>query len=394
MSNQLQVCLYNTDPEASAELRSHIDALNYVRLASEAGSPEDLVATLSDTPINLVFFHLDPSPAAVIQIIEEVSSRFPETAMIAISHESAPEAILAPIRAGCDQFVCEPIEHSDLAAAVGRVASKRLLTQGKSRCICVAGATGGAGATSIACNLALEIAHLTEAKCALADLNLQFGDIAVNFDCEISYTFFHLAQAGADLDRAVMESVIKDLACNVSLLARPETIEQQANVTADTIHRTVELLTSMFESTVIDLPRRIDMCSFAAASQADIILIVCQLFVPSIRNAKRYHDALVQAGIPEERIEIVVNRVDSSGGRITQKDLEDLAKKPVFASIPNDYQFVARSLDFGRPIASLERNNAVRSAIRKMAQRIVSDPSAKVDKDGARRGFLSRLLSK
>ncbi len=397
MGNLLQVCLYNVDAESSSELQAHIEALNFVRLAGEVSTPGDLAAALNDTPINLVFFHLDPDPVAVIEIIDEVSSRFPELAAIAISHETGPEAILAPIRAGCDQFVCEPIDPADLAAAVGRVTSKRLLNQSKSRCICVTGATGGSGATSIACNLAMEIAHLTEAKCALVDLNLQFGDVAVNFDCETSYTFFHLAQAGADLDRSVMESVLKELACDVSLLARPETLDQQAHVTADTIHHAIELLASMFESTVIDLPRRLDTCTFAAASQADLVLIVCQLLVPSIRNAKRYYDFLVHAGIPEERIEIVVNRGDSSGGRITKKDLEDLTKKPIFASIPNDYQFVSRSLDFGRPIASLDRNNAVRTAIRKMAQKVVSDQggaAGKTPKAAGRRGFLSRLLSK
>ena len=394
MANLLQVCLYNADPEASAELRSHLDTLNFVRLIAEAGTPEELAAALDGDAVNLVFFHLDPDPGAVIEIIEEVSSRFPELAMIAVSHERSAEAILTPIRAGCDQFVCEPIEHSDLAGAVGRVATTRLLTQGKSRCVCVTGATGGAGATSIACNLAMETAHVTQAKCALVDLNLQFGDVAVNFDCETSYTFFHLAQAGADLDRAVMESVLKELPCNVSLLARPEMIEQQENVTADTTHRAIELLTSMFENVIVDLPRRIDACTFAAASQADLVLIVCQLLVPSIQNAKRYYDALMHAGIPEERIELVVNRVDSSGGRIKEKDLEELTNKPIFASIPNDYHFVARSLDFGRPIASLDRGNAVRTAIRKMAQKVVSDPTATGGKGQARRGFLSRLLSR
>jgi pilus assembly protein CpaE len=371
-----------------------LDALNFVRLAADVGTSEDLVATLDEGAINLVIFHLDPDPDAVVEIIDEVSTHFPELASIAISHETSPVAILAPIRAGCDQFVCEPIEHSDLAAAVERAASKRLLSHAKSRCICVTGATGGDGATSIACNLAMEVGQLTEAKCALVDLNLQFGDVAANFDCEMDYTFFHLAQAGADLDRSVMERVVNELPCNVSLLARPETIEQQGAVTADTIHRTIELLTSMYENTVVDLPRRIDTCSFAAANQADLVVIVCQLLVPSIRNTQRYFDALIHAGIARERIEVVVNRVGSSGGRIKQQDLEELTKKPVFASIPNDYQFVSRSLDFGRPIASLDRGNAVRTAIRKMAQNIVNDPAVKASKDKVHRGLLGRLLSR
>ncbi|UCE60907.1 MAG: AAA family ATPase [Phycisphaerales bacterium] len=394
MSNMLQVCLYNADPASSAEIRQHLEALNFVRFACEVSNSDDLADVLSDSDTSLIFFHLDPDPAYVIDVIDQVSSRFPELAMIALSHETGPEAILSPIRAGCDQYVCEPIDPTDLAAAVGRVASKRLLSQGTSRSICVVGAGGGSGATSIACNLAMEIAHLTDKPCGLVDLDLQFGDIAVNFDCDPKYTLFDLATAGNDLDRTMMEGVLTEIPGNVALLARPDKIDQTTSVTHEVVHRAVELLASVFENVVIDMPQRIDECTFAAASQADLVLVVCQLMVPSIRNAKRHCDVLVQAGIPDERLEVVVNRGDSSGGRITVKDLEELIKKPIFASVPNDFQFVARSLDFGRPIATLDHNNAVRSAIRKMARKIVSGPGADAKDKGGRRGFLGRLLSK
>ncbi len=45
--------------------------------------------------------------------------------------------------------------------------------------ISICGAQGGAGATSIAINLALQLAETTKAKVALLDLNLQGGEAAV-----------------------------------------------------------------------------------------------------------------------------------------------------------------------------------------------------------------------
>ena len=127
MSGTLQVCLYNVEPEASQELRDKINSLNYVRVIAEVGTPDGLAETLRSGGTNLVFFHLDPDPAKILEAIDHVSQRYPELAMIAASHDARPDAILAPIRAGCDQFVCEPIDDSELAAAVSRVASKRLL---------------------------------------------------------------------------------------------------------------------------------------------------------------------------------------------------------------------------------------------------------------------------
>ena len=394
MSNLLRVCLYNTDPESSRELTDPIRALNFVRLVAEVGNPDNLATALQEHAVNLVFFHLDPDPDPVVDVIDELATRYPELPLIALSHQMGPDAILAPMRAGCDQFVCEPIDPADLASAVSRVTSKRLLATPRSRCICITGSTGGAGSTSIACNLALEIGNVTGRDCALIDLDIVFGDVALNFDCEPKYDLNDLAVAGADLDDSILSSALKTLPCKVSILSRPEIIGQYELITADTIHRVIEMLKRSYEHIVIDTPRDLNAWTTAALANADLIFIVCQLLVPSIRNAKRYYDILLQMGIPDERLEFIVNRTDGRSGRVTVKDIEASVKKPVFACIPNDYQFVARSIDFGRPIAALDRNSPVRAAIATMAKRVTAGAKPKSGEKDQRRGFLGRFLAK
>ena len=105
MSNALQTYLYNTQPEATQELCDQLGSINFTRFMGEVNDPEELAVLLQQSDANLVFFHLDPRPAAVIEVIEQVSTRYPALALIALSHKTGPEAILAPIRAGCDQFV-------------------------------------------------------------------------------------------------------------------------------------------------------------------------------------------------------------------------------------------------------------------------------------------------
>ncbi len=391
MNNTLQVCLYNLDPEASEELASHIKSLHFVQMLGEVSTPEELANAVQESEINIVFFHLDPDAESVVEVIEQFSTRYPDVALLAMSHETGPGAILAPIRAGCDQFVCEPIDQADLAAAVSRVASKRLLSRSTSRCICVASGSGGAGATSIACNLALEIGQLTEKPCGLVDLDLQFGGIAGNFDCEPKYTLFDLANTGGHFDETVLTGVVTSLDCNVTILPRPDRVDQCDSITPEIVHHAIDLMNASFETVVVDMPRQINELTLAALGQADLIFVVCQMQVPSIRNATRYMDALLQAGIPDDRLQVVVNRGDSTGGRISEKDIEESINKPVFASIPNDYHVMARSIDLGTPISSLARNNTVRAAIGKMASGIIGGGNTKKT---ARKGLLGRLLSK
>ncbi len=396
MGNLLHVCLYNVEASASEELQGHLSRLNFVRLVAEVSTPEELAAVLENRDANLVFFHLDPDPGSIVSVIDQVSTSHPEVAMIAVSHQMGPQVILEPMRAGCDQFVCEPIDQADLAQAVATVATKRLASSPKSRCVCVVSPSGGSGATSIACNLAMEIGLASERSCALVDFDLQFGDCALNFDCDPKYTLADLAESAAHIDQSLIQSTAVELPNNVALLSRPKLLEQQDLFTADVTHRIIEQVAAAYENVVVDLPNQLNEQTAAILRQADLVLIVCQLLVPNIRNVGRYAEALTRLGLPEDRAEVIVNRCDGRSGRITTKDVQQAVNKPAFGTVPNDYQFVARSIDFGRPIALLDERNPVRTAIRRIATQILTKSSGHVAEDRTVRskGFLERLLTR
>ena len=373
MTGFRRACLYNLDATSSERLRQQITSDDLLRLVKEVRSPEDLAAVIRGREVNLVLFNLDPEPGPVLEVIDQVSVRYPELALIGVSRPPSPDAILAATRAGCDQFLCEPIDPAELAEALGRIASKGRLSRKVGRCICVTGASGGSGATSIACGLALETGRLTDSPCALVDLELQFGTVAVTFDCEPDYSLYDLAeeQADGELDRWVVEEAMTALPCNVSILPRPETVRQQKAVTPEVIRRVMDLLTAVYENVVVDLPRRIDPCTVAVLEQADLVLVVCQLLVPSVGNAGRYCDMVAQVGVPRKRLEVVVNRYDGSDGLVAIADVEQAIQKPVFARIPNDFQVVSQFLNLGQPTAALDENNPIRAALQAMGRQIV-----------------------
>ncbi len=373
MRNVRRACLYNTDSASSKALREQISAGSALDVVHEVATLEKLAEVLRLRDAKIVIFHLDPEPEPVLEVLEQVSVRYPDLPLLATSHQSGPELILSAMRAGCDQFVRKPIEPEDLGAALARMASKYRLTRKAGKCICVTGASGGCGTTSIACGLALEIARLSTTRCVLADLDLQFGTVAVTFDCEPTFSIYDLAQEHADgeLDSAVLEAALTPLPCNVSILPRPATIRQQRAVTPEVIRRIMDLLTGGYEYVVVDLPRQTDACTMAVLDQADLVLIVCQLSVLSIGNAKRYMDVLSDLGVPPERTEVVVNRHDGSRGLITVEDAQETIEKPVFAWVPNDYAFVSELLDLGRPADAFSADNPVREAIGQIARKIV-----------------------
>ena len=196
--------------------------------------------------------------------------------------------------------------------------------------------------------------------------------MAVTFDCEPKYSFYDLAeeQAEGELDRWVVEEALTVLPGNVAILPRPETAKQRRAVTPEVIGRVVDLLTDTYENVIIDMPRRIDPCTIAVMERADLVLVVCQLMVPSVGNAKRYLDMAAYARVPASNLEVLVNRYDSSGSLITLNDVERTIQKPIYGKIPNDYKSVSKFLDLGQPAVSLKAKNPVRAAMEVIAHKV------------------------
>lgn len=396
MTSERIIVLFNTDASASSDLRSAINGLPDTRVITEVSDPASLVDALRRLAVSAVAFHLDPQPTQFLGVIESIVSQFPRIPVVAISQHSTPTTIVSVMRAGCQQYVIKPIDRADLARAVDRVAIRQSQLAPTGRRVCVMGASGGVGATTIACNLAMEIAHVTTATCAVVDLHLELGDVASAFDCAPTHTISSLCECQGEIDKAILDKAIVELPCRVAVLGRPNNIEEAGLVTADRASSVLRLMSAFYPSIVVDTPRSLDRLTLGALEQADAVLLIMQLIVPSIRNAGRLYKTLARYGMPDDRVHLVVNRYRKNVGRIMPEDVEKQFGKKLFGILPNDYECVTNSLDFGHPLMANAPNSAVRAAIRDLATRLVGEPTVAVGATPAvspRRGsFLGRIF--
>jgi len=394
MQRSIRMCFYNTDDESGEQIRRPLREVSHLQVLCECNSWEDTRNCLNGTQVDMVLVNLDPDLAEALHVVQLIGRLTPGIGIIGVSQHSDPDTIIRAMRAGCSQFVCSPIELEDLNNAVTRIEATRVNRVHVSRRICVLGSAGGVGATMVACNLALELAHLTDRPSALLDLNLEFGDVAASFDCRPKYSLADLCLDDADLDRTMVESAIHTLPCNVHILGRPENLEDTQEVQPDKLDRLLNLLSGMYANIVLDLPRHFSPLNSAALERADMVLIIAQLSVPSIRNARRLYDLLLQSGVDEECVEIVLNRYKADHERISPDDVEQHFARPVFAMIPNDYRRVMAALDFGHPILADAPTSPARMAIYEMAKKITQDLKGEEAEAQQRRGIFGRILGK
>ncbi len=391
MQQLIRFCFYNTDDATGEQIRRPVGTIPYLNIMCESSQLDDVRQAVSSGQVDMMLVNLDPDLDSALQMVQMVVRLAPEMGIVGVSQQTDPHSIISAMRAGCSQFVCSPIDPEDLEQAVHRIQSTRANVIQDSRRICVVGSTGGVGSSMVACNLALELGYVTERPTALLDLDLEFGDVAASFDCRPEFSVADLCMEGAELDATVIESAMHQLPCNVHLLPRPEDIEQAHQIAPELVAQTLDLLGGIYANVVLDLPRSYNFFSSAAVERADLLLIVAQLSVPSIRNAQRIYDLLMRMGAKEDSVELVLNRFKADHERISTKDVEQQFSRPVYAKIPNDYRSVAASLDLGYPIQAESPDSPARVAINELARKIATvdqQPSASAE----RRGLFKRLL--
>jgi pilus assembly protein CpaE len=393
MAFDLRVCLFDMRGAAESLLRSTFEAAGDIRIVDECSAWEAMQDHLRMGQVDIVALNLDTDdPKFALHVVQRIAEVAPECGILAISRSADPNTIIAAMRAGCHQFVRAPIDLEDLRGALERIRQTMVPLSVTSQRFGVIGSSGGAGATTVACNLALELAHLTTRAAALVDLNLRFGDVACAFDCQPRYSVADVCRGGAEIDRTMIEPALHELPCNVALLGRPEKVEDADDVQPEGVEQMFRVLAQMYPFIVVDLPRSLTPPAVAGLNGADRIIIVAQLSVPCLRNATRLYECLLNLGVNQDRVEIVLNRCNANYERIKPEEVEKHFGRPIFAVIPNDYRRVTTSRDLGHPIMTDSPNSPARMAIHNMARTLAA--SQIVDEGGGDGGLLGMFRKK
>jgi len=324
-----------------------------------------------------------------LSILEGISLRYHHISIILLAQNSSSEFLMSAMRSGVKDVLSLPLQASDLQAAVGRVELKLKQSAPKSKkgkVIAFVGSKGGSGATFLACNLAYILAETSNAKVALLDLNLQFGDAVLFVNDHVpSNTLADVAKNIRRLDASLMKSSMVHVLPNFSVLAAPEDAESAQDVKPEHIDALLKLTTSEYDFVVLDIGRTLNATGVKALDHADLIFIVLQETLPFIRDSKRLLHAFHSLGYAKEKINIMLNRHEK-GGDIRLIDVETALGMKVYKTIPNSYLAVSASVNQGVPIVKISKHDAVTKALQEVAESLVEGAKAK------KSGWLDTLL--
>ncbi|MBI5157298.1 MAG: AAA family ATPase [Acidimicrobiia bacterium] len=237
---------------------------------------------------------------------------------------------------------------------------------GGGRVVAVMAGKGGSGKTVTATNLAMALTmQRGDDRVVIVDTDLQFGDVALLLQMDPSRTLLDVSRRIDEISDAKLESMLLRHESGLRVLPAPVLPVSEEEVPAKVIAAVVDRLRALYDIVVIDTPPIFDDHLITVLEQADDVLVVVDMDLPSVKNAKIALDALRGSGFPMGRLQLVVNRVNAKA-RLDLVELERSLGLRVAGSIPSD-RLVPQSVNEGIPVVALSPRSRVARAFHVLA---------------------------
>lgn len=294
--------------------------------------------------------------------------------IVITSSDYSTNTIIRALRLGAKEFLPKPVLKDDLIRVISMLANNTNTdNDSPSRIITVYSNKGGIGKTTIAVNLAEELARVTKDKVALIDLNLQLGDIStflnLNPPFDVNYVIRNLIDKEED---TLIRAFEKYKDTSMYVLADPSYIEQSESITPQEIEKLFKVLRKVFPYIIVDMSAAIDPNSLKILDLSDWILFTSIVNIPAIRNAQRCLNLFRSRRYPEEKVKIVINRY-MENDEITLNDIENTLGQKVYWKVPNNYFTIMEAINKGETIAEINPSSNIGNSFRDFASKVSDD---------------------
>jgi pilus assembly protein CpaE len=307
--------------------------------------------------------------------------------VILIAEDVTPASLHHLLRKGADEFVPYPLPEQELQSAVDRLTgpepeTARAPQQGHSlksgsakegALIVTQGLSGGAGSTTLAVNLAWELANVAgddSPSVCLIDLDLQFGSVSTYLDLPRREMIYEMLTDTENLDEDVFGQALLEFEGKMQVLTAPADMLPLDLIGPEDVERIIEMARSHFDYVVIDMPSTFVQWSETVLQAAHVFFALMELDMRSAQNALRLKRALQSEDLPFNKLRFALNKApkftDLSGKSRVKRMGESLGIS-IDLQLPDGGKQVTQGSDHGVPLASSAPKNPLRKEITKLA---------------------------
>ncbi len=348
---------------------------------------------------DILFMEIGNDPKVELQLANSLKASGIAGEVFITSPIKDPEILIDAMRSGIKEFFPQPVKKEVVREAMRKVKREKGEANdgnavSKGTIINVFGSKGGVGATTVAVNLAASLTTLKGSpSVVVVDMKTVFGDISTFLNIDDSFSWLEVTKNISRLDPTYLMSILAKHSSGLYVLPSPAELTNDRE-NPEALVTLLKLMQNMFDFIVIDSGQSFSDTSLEVIKNTDIILLVCELSLPCIINAKRFQDTFQKYGFQEEgNIWVVVNRFQKHSD-ISLKDAEESLDKKVMFSIPNTYKISMDAISSGNPISTGSSGTEIGRKYKELASAfLVNNVGGKLKKKNKKGFSLSSLFN-
>lgn len=328
-------------------------------------------------------------------LVRSLVERDPEATILVATHSTDTRLIVSLVKSGASEIVTLPVTTESLFKTIKSLSDREHLLHSAcvpavqapfkaplagdpkpSKTIVVTGASGEVGCTSLAVNLATTLAKTPGRDVVIADFELMFGAVDTLLDVVPENTLLEIVKSVDRLDSTLLKRMLCQHASGLYVLPRPHELTDAARLAPESLPPALKLLQSTFSAVVVDTSKSLQTSDFVAFDAADVILVVVQLDLHSVKNTARLLNCLRDFEGLSDRVQIVANRVGSLRNSVSLATAEECFKLPITWKIPNATKTFHLARDRGVPIEALAAKSEAQRVFDEMANALFPAPVA------------------
>jgi len=297
-------------------------------------------------------------------------------------------------RRGVSEYILTPVSTLDVVRAICNLFSAPD-AKAVGRIIAVVGAKGGAGASTVAHNIAWAIGRDFALDSVIADLDLAFGTAGLDYNQDPPQGIADAVFSPDRVDTAFVDRLLSKCSDHLSLLAAPATLDRIYDFGTDAFDTTLDSLRSSIPCVVLDVPHQWAGWTRRILVGADDILVVAGPDLANLRNAKNLIDLLRTLRPNDRRPHYCLNQVGvPKRPEITPADFAKALEGDPLAVIPFEPQLFGPAANNGQMIAEVSASHKTAEMFRQMAQALTGRAGVKRSQGGLLSPFLSKLMKR
>ena len=236
----------------------------------------------------------------------------PGTKVIVIGSQNDIGLYRELLRRGVSEYLVPPLQTLQLIRAVTTLYTDPA-TPFVGRTLAFIGAKGGSGSSTLAHNIAYQIAEGMQANTVIVDFDLPFGTAGLDFNQDPVQGVADALSKPDRLDSTLLDRMTARCTERLALFAAPASLDDDYDIGADAFEEVQSRIRGTAPYVVLDLPHLWSGWMRKTLLSADDVVITATLDLASLRNAKNLIDLIKKSRPNDAPPHLIINQAGAPG---------------------------------------------------------------------------------